>query len=229
MAEAHHYKISRKTLREPDEFQHRATEAFEWFRANQFAVVSVLVAAAVIGGVVLGVNWYGARQRDAAAVRLQGAQALFEAKKYGDAATEFAAIAAEYAGTPAGRIAPLYRGHALAAQPDPAAAATAYSEYLAASPETDYLRQEALLGLARAKEATNDVPAALDAYRRAADIAAPFRTQAQLAIARIEDAAGNADAARALYAELAKSPELDAETRRAIAARVPGATTPPTD
>ncbi len=223
MAEAHHYKISRKSLREPDEFQHVANEALGWFRANQTAVVGALAAVLVIGAVVLGVNWYGARQADAAGMRLQSAQALFEAKKYAEAAAEFAAVGATYPQTPSGRIATLYRGHALAAQPDPAAAAAAYTDYLAASPETEYLRQEALLGLARAKEATNDAAGATDAYRQAAAIAGPFRSQAQLALARLADAAGKSDEARTLYAELLKSSDLDPETRQTVAAHVPDA------
>jgi len=153
-------------------------------------------------------------------VQLQTAQALFGAKNYADAATEFAAVSSAYPRTAAGRLAGLYRAHALAEQPDPAAAATAYSEYLASSPATDYLRQQALLGLARASEARNDANAAMDAYRQAADIDGPFRAQAQLGLARLEDTAGHPDKARALYAEAAKAGDLDAETRQAIESRL---------
>jgi tetratricopeptide (TPR) repeat protein len=221
MAEAKHYKLSRKELREPDEFQALTTQTVDWLRANQSAVVGAVSTIVAVAAVVIGVGWYSHRQADAAAVQLQSAQTLFEQKKFADAATEFSAVATSYPRTPSGRLAGLYRAHALAEQSDPAAAAAAYADYLAAAPPTDYLRQEALLGMAHAQEAQKDTAAATETYRKAAEIDGPFRTPAQLALARLEEAAGAKDKALALYAEVAKAPELDPETRQAITARLP--------
>jgi predicted negative regulator of RcsB-dependent stress response len=223
MAAANQYKVSRKALREPDEFQTLTTQAVDWARDNQSVVVSVVAGVVALAAVVVGVNWYSRRQADTAALQLQAAQGLFEAKKYAESAAEFASVTSTYPRTPSGRIAALYRAHALAEQPDPSAAATAYGEYLASSPATDYLRQEALLGLAHAKEATNDQEGARDAYRQATEIAGPFRTPAQLGLARLEEAAGHTEQARTLYTEALKAADLDADTRQAITARVPGA------
>src|SRR5262245_5672601 len=204
MAEAKHYRLTRKELRQPDEFQEITTQTVDWVRANQSVVVGVVSTIVAIGAVILGIGWYSARQADTAATRFQSAQTLFESKKYPEAATEFSSVAAEYPSTPSGKLATLYRARALAAQPDPAAAVTAYEEYLAGSPATDYLRQEALLGLGHTHEAAKDSAAAMDAYRKAADISGPFKTSAQLALARLEEAAGNTDKARALYVEVLK-------------------------
>lgn len=220
MAEAKHYKLSRRDLREPDEFQALTTQTVDWLRANQSAVIGAVSTIVAIGIVVAGVGWYGRRQADAAAVRLQGAQAIFEQKKFAEAATEFAGVTQSYPRTPSGRLASLYRAHALAQQPDPAAAAAAYGEYLATTPATDYLKQQALLGMAQAQEAAKD-PAAMETYRQAADIQGPFRTQAQLDLARMEEASGATDKARALYAEIVKAPDVDPDTRQAITARFP--------
>src|SRR5262249_10208625 len=96
MATANHYRITRKTLREPDELRTLTTQAVGWVRENQSLVVTVTSAVVAIAAVVLGFNWYTGRQADAAAVRLQSAQALFDAKKYADAATEFEAVASSY-------------------------------------------------------------------------------------------------------------------------------------
>jgi predicted negative regulator of RcsB-dependent stress response len=221
MAEANHFKLSRKDLREPDEFQHLTAQAGDWLRANQSAVVGALSAALAIGALILGYSWYTQRQAATAAVRFQSAAALLESKRFPQAATEFGDLAAEYGRTPSGRLAALYRAHALARQPDPAGAATAYGEYLASGPQTDYLRQEALLGLARAHEAGGDTPAALDAYRQAAEIAGPFRAQARLGLARLLEVTGDAEKARAVYAELLDDQTLDPETRQSVAAKVP--------
>ena len=226
MATANHYKVSRKALREPDEFQTLTAQAADWVRDNQSLVISVVAGAVAIGAVIVALNWNSQRQANAAAIQLQTAQGLFVAKSYAQAAAEFAAVTSAYPRTPAGRIASLYRAHALAEQPDPTAAATAYAEYLASSPATDYLRQEALVGLAHAKEATNDLDGARDAYRQATEIAGPFRTPSQLGLARLEDAAGHTEQARTLYAEALKAPDLDDDTRQAITARVPGAAAP---
>lgn len=223
MATANQYKLTRKSLREPDEFQTLTTQAVDWFRGNQSMVVSVVAGVVAIAALVVAFNWNARRQANAAAIELQGAQALFDAKKYTEAAAEFATVSSAYARTPSGRIAALYRAHALAEQPDPAAAATAYAEYLASSPATDYLRQEALLGLAHAKEATHDADGARDAYRQATEIEGPFRTAAQLGLARLEDAAGHADQARTLYTDALKSPDLDPDTRQTLSTRFPTA------
>ena len=222
MATANHYKVSRKALRAPDEFQTLTTQAVDWARDNQSLVTSVVAGVVAIAAVVMGINWYSARQANAAAIQLQAAQGLFDAKNYAQAAAEFASVTTAYPRTPSGRIAALYRAHALAEQPDAAGAATAYAEYLATSPATDYLRQEALVGLAHAKEATNDLDGARDAYRQATEIVGPFRTPAQLGLARLEEAAGRSDQARTLYAEALKAPDIDGDTRQAIIARVPG-------
>lgn len=220
MSEAHH-RITRHELREPDEFMAFTGQVMDWVRQNQSAVIGAVSTVIAVGAVALGMNWYAGRQADAAAVKLEAAQATFEAKAYANAAIAFADTASAYPGTSAGRIALLYRAHALAQQPDPAAAATAYSEYLATTPATDYLRQAALIGLAQSNEASGNAAAATTSYRQAAATAGPFRLTAQVALARLEDAAGHAEQAQALYAEIATSPDLDADTRQALASKLP--------
>lgn len=233
MAEAHSPRLTRKDLRQPDEFQALTGEAVSWLQRNQSLVIAVASAMVALAAIVLGIAWNANRRATAASTELSAAQVLFDEKKYGEAAGEYGRVAETYPSTPAGRLAVLYRAHALAHQPDPAAAATAYGEYLSASPPTDYLRQEALLGLGRAHEAAGDARAAMDAYRQAVDAPGPFRTQAQLALARLEAAGGNVAAAHALYAEALKAPHLDADTRQLIASRLPpgaaAASAPPVD
>ena len=229
MAEAKHYKLHRKELRDPDVFQERTAQAVDWLRDNQTMVVAVVSAVVAIGAVVMGIGWYSGRQAQAASTRLASAESLFEAKKFAEAATEFASVASEYPSTPSGRLAGLYKARALAAQPDVAAAVTAYNEYLASSPATDYLRQEALMGLGRAQEVAKDNAAAMDSYGKAAAVGGPFTTAAQMALARLQDATGNGDKARALYVELLKAPDLDGDSRQYILSRLPPDAVSPAD
>src|SRR5437773_8300658 len=159
------------------------------------------------------------------AVAFRSAQESFDEGKFQEAAQGFAYVAERYPGAPFGRLAVLYRAHALARQGDQAAAATAYGEYLASTAVPDYLRQEALVGLARAKEAAGDMAGALDAYTQAGALPGAYRDDALLSAARLEQAAGHAERAQAIYAGLLKD-AADPATKAFVAAKVPGAARP---
>lgn len=201
---AQRIKLNRKALREPDEFQTLTGQAAAWAEANRTALIAVGIAALTIAAVAAGVSWYRGRQASAAAIRFQSAHNEFQASRWAEAADAFAGLGRDYGGTSYGRLAALYQGHALLRKPDAAAAATAYREYLAASPPTEYLRQEALIGLARALEAGGDSPGAQGAYEQASAIDGPFKADAQLSLARLYEAGGQPDKARELYQALQK-------------------------
>jgi tetratricopeptide (TPR) repeat protein len=197
-------KINRKALREPDEFQTLTQQAGVWAQGHRNLLMGIGAAVLGIGAVALGISWYRSHQAAAAGTQFQVALSDFEGARFPQALEEFAAVGRDYPGTSFGRLSALYRGHALARQGDAAGAATAYTEYLASSPATEYLRQEALLGLAAAKEAAGDKTGALDAYGQAASIDGPFRIQAQLATARLHELAGEPDKAREVYLAILK-------------------------
>jgi hypothetical protein len=220
MPPAQRIKLNRKALREPDEFQTLTGQVAAWAQANRTILVVVGVAAVVLAAVGAGVSWYRARQDAAAAVRFQSAHDEFQASRWAEAAEAFAGLGRDFAGTGYGRLAALYQGHALARKPDAAAAATAYEEFLAASPATEYLRQEALVGLARAREANGDAAGAREAYEQAAAIEGPFRTDARLSLGRLYEAGGQPDKAKELYvAMLKESPSGFA--RSVLEAKIP--------
>src|SRR5205814_65443 len=78
-------------------------------------------------------------ERERASLAFRTAHTTFAAgNKFTEAAEAFAALAHDYPHTAYGRLAGLYRGHAFARQGDAAAAATAYAEYLATSPDPPY-------------------------------------------------------------------------------------------
>jgi len=217
---AERIKLNRKALREPDEFQTLTGQLGAWAKANTTLLVGVALAVLAIASVAAGVSWYRGRQSAAAAVGFGSAHADFSAGRYSEAADGFTRIAQEYGGTPYGRLAPLYRAHALARKPDPAAAVAAYTDYLAASPETPYLRQEALSGLGQAREAGGDRAGARDAYDQAAAIEGPFRTDARLALARLYEADGERDKAREIYLAILKESPTGA-VRTLVEAKIP--------
>ena len=218
-------KIRRKDLRKPDEFETLTGQAVDWAQAHRSLVIGVAAGLIAVALLALAVGRWRAGQAEAAAVAFRVAQAQFDAGRYADAGNAFADVASAHAHTPFGRLAILSRGHALARQGDAAGAAMAYGEYLATSPDAEYLRQEALTGLGRAREATGDTAGALEAYTQAGDLRGPYRTDALLAAARLHEAAGHADQARAIYTDLLKD-AADPETRALLAAKVPSASQP---
>ena len=222
-------KVRRKDLRKPDEFETLTAQVLDWADANRSLVGAVVAGVLVVAAIVLGVSRWRAIRNESASVDFQAAHERFVAGAFADAARGFDQVATEYPSAPFGRLAGVYRAHALARSGDAAGAAKAYAAYLAGSPPTDYLRQEALTGLARAKEASGDTKEALDAFTQAGAIAGPFRTDALLGAARLHEAAGEADKAREIYASLLRDgsdPELKAlleskvppDARRAAAA-----------
>lgn len=226
MAAADRVKINRKALREPDEFQTLTAQLVAWVDEHRSLFVAAAVGAAVAVAVIAGVRWYRGTQSEAAALQFQQAQKLFDESKFAEASDAFGAIADHYGSTSFGSLASLYRGHALARKGDAAAAAGAYDAFLAAGPPTDYLRQAALSGLAHQREIQGDGKGALDAYTEAGTLSGPYRNDAKLGAARLHEAAGQTDQAKALYKELLAA-DPDPELRTFLQAKVPDAATPP--
>ncbi len=223
---ARRLKIRRKDLRKPDEFETLTGQAVAWADEHRPVVYAVLAVAVVVLVGSLAIGRWRASRNDAAAVAFRSARESFDEGKFQEAAQGFAYVVERYPGAPFGRLAVLYRAHALARQGDQAAAATAaYGEYLASAVVPDYLRQEALVGLARAKEAAGDTAGALDAYTQAGALPGAYRDDALLSAARLEQAAGHADRAQAIYAGLLKN-AVDPATKAFVAAKVPGAARP---
>jgi tetratricopeptide (TPR) repeat protein len=218
-------KIRRKDLQQPDEFETLTAQTLDWARRHQALVSAVAGGLVAVALVVLVVGRVRASHAEAAALDFRAAHGLFEAGKFGEAADAFATLAETSPRTPFGRLAGLYRAHAFARKGDPGSAATAYGEYLASSPPADYLRQEALVSMGRAKEGTSDASGALEAYTQAGALDGPFHTDALLAAARLDEAAGRTEDARHIYTQLlAAAP--DGDTKAFLLSKVPGAAAP---
>ena len=218
-------KMDRKSLRQPDEFVTTVGRAGTWFRQHQ-QTAAIAVGGVLVVLVVFGIfAWNAARQRNQAAARFHEAYTEFRNERWGDASRSFAEVAEIHAGSPFGRLAKLYQGHALARQEDPSAAQGAYRAYLESSPGTEYLHQIALVDLADAQERAGDTAAARATYAEAASLPGPFRRTARLAEARLALAAGDTEAARAVYREELER-GADGPLRAFLESRLPAAERP---
>ena len=214
-------KIRRKALRQPDEFETLTARAIEWAETNRQLVIGALAAVLVVALAGFLFGRYRAGRTERAAVAFQQAHETFGAgSKFPEAADAFAAVARDYGSTTYGKLALLYKAHALARQPDAAAAAAAYTEFLATSPEPPYLRQQALVGLAHARESTNYSAGALEAYTQAGALEGAYRIDALLGAARLQQATGHPDAARDIYSKLLQD-NPDPDLRTFLTSKVP--------
>ena len=212
-------KIRRKDLRGPDEFETLTGRAVDWASDNQVTLAVVGAVLVVIAGAVFAFGQWRSSQATQAAVAFDSAYHSLESGKFAAAAQGFGVLVDNYPSTATGRLARLYRAHALLRQDQASAAAAAYDEYLNTGPPTAYLRQEALCGLGHAKEAAGDSGGALDAYRQASEIDGPFQRDALLGIARLQEAAGRTAEAREVYARLLKDTS-DPEQRALISSKL---------
>jgi predicted negative regulator of RcsB-dependent stress response len=219
-------RISRKALRQPDEFQTLTGEMVSWANAHRTPLLVAAGVLALIGLAAFTVNRRNAIRNTAAAVAFQGAHVAFEAGNFTDAATAFATVRDDFGSTPFGSLARLYQAHSLARAKDFPAAASAYQEYVAAGPATDYLRQEALNGLGHVKEASGDMAGALAAFSESGALAGPFRVDSLLGAARVQEAGGQAAQAREIYVKLL-SEAPDAELQAFLRSKLPAGGQPP--
>lgn len=209
----------RRFLKDPDEFVVWTTRLAIWAQANRTALVAAGVALLVAIGTAGLLGWRSARQVEAASEAFRVAHAKFADRDYGSAAVEFEAVARDYPSTSFGRLAVLYRGHALLRSGDAAGAATAYQDFLARADGDPYLRQLALTNLSHAQEQSGAAEDARASASKAADLEGPYRVEALLIYARLSEAAGDAPAAQGAYRKILDD-NPDAETKTFVQRRL---------
>jgi tetratricopeptide (TPR) repeat protein len=194
------HKISRKELKQPDEFQSIFEAAALFFELHMTEVILAAGALLVVIAIVLGFFYYEARQSQAAAARFDQALTDLHDGKYDVAEKELSSLAADVPRRPLGRLANLYLADAYLAQKQPAKARETLLRYLAAD-DASIFRNAGLDDLAVACEELGDYRQAEDAYRQASKIDGPEQARAQLGVARMLQKQGKRAAAIVAYDE----------------------------
>ncbi|MCC6848256.1 MAG: tetratricopeptide repeat protein [Deltaproteobacteria bacterium] len=195
-------RLTRKDLRQPDEFQTLSRQALEFVEANRTAVMAALGALIVLLLAIVAYRMISQSRDASASAAYTEARALLTDKKYGDAAVKFEAVASRYGRSSYGQLAILERANALLLADQAADAAAAYEKFLRSSPPTDYLRQLANTRLGYAHEKLGKPADAERAFATAASEPGPFVAEALFGAARNAEAAGNGDKAKDLYTQL---------------------------
>jgi tetratricopeptide (TPR) repeat protein len=199
-------KITRKELKQPDEFQTIFETAGAFLELYLTEILIAAGALVVLIAIVLGVYYYEASRARAAAARFSEAVGELHDGKYDAAERDLASLAADEPHRAVGRLANLYLGNAYLSQNQPEKAREAFNRYLSQE-ESPLFRGTALNDLAVADEKLADYKQAEDAYRRASDIDGPGQARAMLGMARMLQKQGKRDDAIAVYRDfLARHP-----------------------
>ncbi len=227
------HKISRKELKQPDEFQTVFETAALFFDLHVTEVLLGAAALLVIVAIALSFFYYEARRGRAASARFDQALSEIQGGKYEAAEKELSSLAADEPHRAVGRLANLYLANAYLAQKDPAKAREALLRYLAAD-DASVFRGAALDDLAVTYEELGDYKQAEETYRQASAIEGPEQARADLGMARMLQKQGKRDEAVAVYRDfLAQHPyaperTLVTETLAELGASSPSASAPPT-
>jgi predicted negative regulator of RcsB-dependent stress response len=197
-ATTHTKKMQRKDLKQPDEFISLTGQVVDWARKNAVAVQLAVVAAVLLLLIVAGVRWYLQSRDHAAAREFYGASELFKREQWDAAQQDFAKLAESYGSTPYGTLAKLYAGRAALNANRPADAVAPLNEFVA-SPPSPEMEQIGRVALGRALEATGDAAGARTQLERALALDGPLKPEATMALAQLEEAAGNKEKAIELY------------------------------
>jgi predicted negative regulator of RcsB-dependent stress response len=196
---AHHpRRLSRKELRQPDEFVSFFDAAGDYLANNLLRVILGGVGLLAVIFVVVGARFYLDRQNRAAADAFYQAINALDRKDYPQAAAQFATLASDYPSTSLSRLAPFYVANAELAQNQSAKARVALQKYLDVE-DRPHFRELALMQLGVACEDSGDYAAARKSYEQAAALNGPEQRRAEMNLGRLQVRLGDKTAAIATY------------------------------
>jgi tetratricopeptide (TPR) repeat protein len=200
------HKISRKELKQPDEFQTVFETAALFFELHMTEVLLGAAALLVIVAIALSFFYYEAQRGHAASARFDQALSEIQGGKYDAGEKDLSSLAADEPHRAVGRLANLYLANAYLAQKEPAKAREALLRYLAED-DASVFRGAALDDLAVAYEELGDYKQAEATYRQASAIEGPEQARAELGMARMLQKQGKRGEAIAVYRDfLAQHP-----------------------
>jgi tetratricopeptide (TPR) repeat protein len=194
----HHKRISRKELKQPDEFQSFVANAQEFLRANlqQVIVSSSIVLAA--GALAVGIYYYEVHRDNVAGDRFYSAVGELNKKNYAQAEADFQKLAQDEPGREVGKLAKFYLGNAYFQEGQLEKARDALVAYVPDAKD-DQFASMAYEDLGVIYEKMGDLQKAQGAYAQAASIVGPEQPRAQLQVARLMAAQGDKAGAIAGY------------------------------
>lgn len=194
----HHHKITRKELKQPDEFMSFVESAQAFFFANLRQVIISAVVVAVAIAIAFGTYLYERRGDRLAGEQFYGALNALNAKQYKIAEDQFARLAESEPRRRVGKLARFYLGCTYLDENDLPHARDAFVAFVADEHDSTFANL-ALTNLGVIYERMGDYAKAAGAYQQASSIAGPEQVRAQLGVGRMLAKQGQKDAAIAVY------------------------------
>ena len=204
MAVSSHHRVSRKALKQPDEF----VTTFDWI-ADSLArhLVRVIIGVAVIVAaiaILLVVSVYSQHRQRIVSDQFYRAINAMSDKDYKTAQEDFGAVARSDSSRSLGRLSRFYLAATYLAQNKTSKARDALRDYLADA-NNRLFRQMALTQLGVTEEDLGDNRQAHAAYVMAASLNGPEKARAQIGAARTLALLGDRQAAIAAYQQFLRN------------------------
>jgi len=194
----HPHHLSRKELRQPDEFVTLVDSAGDYVANHLGRVIIGVIGLLALILMIVGVRFYFNYQDRQIAEAFYQASTAFDHKEYARARSQFAALAEAHPRSSLGRLSMFYLGNAYMADNEAKPARDAFQKYLAADDRPAF-REMALMQLGVADENLADFTGARKAYEDAAAMKGPEQGRAELDVARLLARQGDKPAAIAAY------------------------------
>jgi tetratricopeptide (TPR) repeat protein len=180
----HHKKISRKELKQPDEFQSFVANAEEFLFNNLQQVIVSASIVLTVGALAVGLYYYEIHRDNMAGDRFYSAISELNQKNYQQAEADFEKLAQDEPGREVGKLARFYLGSAYFQQGLLEKARDALVAYMPDAKDNLFASM-AYADLGVIYEKMGDLKKAQGAYAQAAAIPGPEQTRAELQVARM--------------------------------------------
>ncbi len=220
MARSSLKRISRKDIRQPDQFVTLSRRIYRLI-FDEYRTQSI-IAASILLAVVLGVwGWsiHSTTQNRLAAASYSRAVALYHTKRYSEALKAFSDLVQNYRSTTYGRFGQVYQANVYIALKQPALAASVLQDLINREKTDSFVRQVALVTLADSQEAQGQWQQAAQNFGEAEKLQGPFKEEALLGKARTASNGGNLKEALASYRQYLSS-RPDSERTTEVALRI---------
>ncbi len=206
MARSSVKRITRKDLRQPDQFVTISRTIyrllFEEYR-TQSILAAIFLLLIVLG--VWGWTVHSATQIKLAAESYSRALDLYHSERYPEAVRAFGDLAENYRSTVYGRLAQIYQADAYMALNQPSLAAPVLQDLVNREKNDTFVQQLALVTLANSQEAQSQWRQAAQTFGEAEKLQGPFKENALLGKARCALNGGDLKEALASYRQYVSS------------------------
>jgi tetratricopeptide (TPR) repeat protein len=195
-------RVSKKKLKEPDEFITTAAKVLLWTRENLRLILTGIVVGVLVASSIVFWRIRTERREEAALNSFHRASEILvssenpSSKRYKEALDEFERIKREYPGSKASQLAQLQLGRGFLESKQYDKAVEAYRTFLEGNPAEILYRLFALQNLGYAYEGQGDYQRALDSFQGLVDMGESFlRPWAYISIGRCYEKLGKREEA----------------------------------